>query len=85
VGFCGLRQFSKAEIVEAQVEILYGISPDHWGKGLAVEAASAVLRFGFERLQLARFMQALICPMPLISRDGEIGHAVRSSSATAWA
>ena len=54
VGFCGLRQFSNAEIVEAQVEILYGISPEHWCNGLAVEASSAVLRFGFERLQLER-------------------------------
>ncbi len=54
VGFCGLRQFSNTAIVEAQVEILYGISPGHWGEGLAVEASSAVLRFGFERLQLAR-------------------------------
>ena len=54
VGFCGLRQFSTAQTVETEVEILYGVSPEHFGKGLAAEASSAIIRFGFERLHLAR-------------------------------
>src|SRR5262245_25758261 len=52
VGFCGLRQFSNAQVVADQVEILYGTSPERWGKGLAVEASFAVLQVGFEQLQL---------------------------------
>lgn len=54
VGFCGLRRFSDAQIAAGQVEILYGVTPDEWGKGLAVEAARAVLHFGFEQAQLER-------------------------------
>ncbi len=48
IGFCGFRHFGDPP----QVEILYGIAPAHWGKGLATEAARAVLRFGFEEIQL---------------------------------
>jgi [ribosomal protein S5]-alanine N-acetyltransferase len=53
IGFCGLRQFNDAQVGETQVEILYGVAPEYWSNGYAVEAAHAVLRFGFERLQLA--------------------------------
>jgi ribosomal-protein-alanine N-acetyltransferase len=44
VGFCGFRLFNDPP----EVEILYGISPAHWGQGLATEAAQAMLRCGFE-------------------------------------
>lgn len=43
-GFCGLRPIGDRN----DIEIVYGIVPAHWGQGLAVEAASAVLRHGFE-------------------------------------
>jgi ribosomal-protein-alanine N-acetyltransferase len=33
---------------------MYGVTPAHWGQGLATEAAQAVLRYGIEELQLAR-------------------------------
>ena len=49
-GFCGLRFFDDPP----EIEILYGVAPAHWGKGLATEAARAVLRYGFEELQLAK-------------------------------
>jgi RimJ/RimL family protein N-acetyltransferase len=35
-------------------ELGYWLSPAHWGRGIATEAAQAVVGFGFERLGLAR-------------------------------
>ena len=52
VGFCGLRHLDH----EPDVEILYGISPPHWGRGLATEVALAVLGYGFGRAGLARIL-----------------------------
>jgi len=49
-GFAGLRLFGEPE----EVELLYGITPGLWGKGLATEAAGAVLRYGFETIGLPR-------------------------------
>ena len=46
VGFCGLRHFGEPP---QDVEILYGLLPAHWGRGLATEAARAVLDHGFSR------------------------------------
>lgn len=48
VGFCGLRRIDDSE----DVELLYGLHPEVWGRGLAVEASRAVLREGFERAGL---------------------------------
>ncbi|HEY5908148.1 MAG TPA: GNAT family N-acetyltransferase [Vicinamibacteria bacterium] len=50
VGFCGLR------VPEGRPdpEILYALDPSVWGRGYAIEAASAVLRYAFESLTLAR-------------------------------
>lgn len=52
VGFAGLRRFGD----EGEVELLYALLPTHWGRGLATEAARAVLRFGFERVGLAEVL-----------------------------
>jgi len=57
VGFCGLRHFmddSGSQPEMAEVEILYGVAAQHWGKGIATEAARAVLQFGFEEAGLER-------------------------------
>jgi RimJ/RimL family protein N-acetyltransferase len=48
IGFCGLRRIHGSE----DVELLYGLYRDFWGRGLATEAARAVLRFGFEQVGL---------------------------------
>jgi [ribosomal protein S5]-alanine N-acetyltransferase len=50
VGFAGLRRFHNPP----QTELLYGLHPDHWHKGLATEAARAVLRYGFEVLEIEK-------------------------------
>lgn len=52
-GFCGLRHFTEDGNASSEVEILYGVAPEHWGKGIALEAAEALLRYGFEEIGLA--------------------------------
>lgn len=52
VGFGGLRQFKNQESGADEIEILYGLAPEYWGRGLATEAAQAFLRYGFEELGL---------------------------------
>lgn len=54
IGFGGLRYFTEDGGGVNEVEILYGLAPEHWGKGIATEAACAVLRYGFEEIELAR-------------------------------
>jgi RimJ/RimL family protein N-acetyltransferase len=51
-GYCGLRYLPETD----EVELLYGIDPAHWGRGLTTEAAKASVRFGFEEARLARIM-----------------------------
>lgn len=50
VGYCGLSQAHE----EIDVELAYLFAREEWGKGFATEAASACLRYGFERLGLGR-------------------------------
>ena len=50
LGFCGFRINEDA----TEPELLYGLSERHWGHGLALEAASAVINFGFEVQGLKR-------------------------------
>lgn len=59
IGFCGYRE--AAENTD-QIELLYGIHPDHWGEGLVAEAARAVLRHGFETCQMNRVVAATDTP-----------------------
>ena len=55
IGRCGLLPWN----IEGQeeVEVAYTIARDYWGQGLATEAAQAILKYGFEQLNLTR----LIC------------------------
>jgi ribosomal-protein-alanine N-acetyltransferase len=53
IGFCGLRHFTEDGGASSEVEILYGVAAEHWGKGIAPEAAEAMLRYGFEEIELA--------------------------------
>jgi ribosomal-protein-alanine N-acetyltransferase len=50
IGFCGLRPFGDPP----EIEILYGLRPEYWGRGLATEAAQGVLEYGFKVLELDR-------------------------------
>lgn len=58
VGFCGYRRFEGSD----QPELLYGILPEFWGQGFVTEAASTVLRFGFEDCGMARIIAATDTP-----------------------
>ena len=52
VGLCGLRW----EDGIGDMEIIYCLLPELWGRGLATEAAEACLRFAFEEVRLERVM-----------------------------
>jgi [ribosomal protein S5]-alanine N-acetyltransferase len=43
-------------------ELLYGLAPDWWGRGLATEAARAVLAYAFGVLECARVIAATDAP-----------------------
>jgi [ribosomal protein S5]-alanine N-acetyltransferase len=44
-GFCGFRFLDNSK----EIELLYGLLLEHWGQGLATEAAQAALDFGAPR------------------------------------
>ena len=46
IGYCGLGN----GMAEVGVEVVYLLAREEWGKGVATEAASAILRYGFETL-----------------------------------
>ncbi|NIP14039.1 MAG: GNAT family N-acetyltransferase [Pseudomonadales bacterium] len=58
VGFCGHREFEDGE----QVELLFGIVPEFWGEGFGTEAATEVLRHGFESCGIHRVIAATETP-----------------------
>ena len=49
-GFAALREIEDT----GEVELLYGLAPQFWGRGLATEASRAVLEYGFDVLGLPR-------------------------------
>lgn len=54
IGRCGLLPWD----IEGQqeVEVAFTLARDSWGQGLATEAARAILRYGFEELNLSRLV-----------------------------
>jgi ribosomal-protein-alanine N-acetyltransferase len=63
VGHCGLNFVPEA----GEVEVLYALRQEHWGQGIATEAAQASVRFGFENTDLDRLI-ALAMPENVASR-----------------
>ncbi len=57
IGFCGLKRLTDL----GEVDIGYRFLPEFWGRGLATEACSACLGFGFDTLGLERII-ALVMP-----------------------
>jgi ribosomal-protein-alanine N-acetyltransferase len=55
IGRCGLLPWTLDGRFE--VEVAYLLAKKYWGQGLGIEAAQAVMRYGFEQLRLPR----LIC------------------------
>ncbi len=58
IGDCGFNVYRPDN---RRAEINYAVDPDYWNRGLATEAVTEVLRFGFEVLHLNR-IQAICTP-----------------------
>ncbi|MGH8979255.1 MAG: GNAT family N-acetyltransferase [Acidimicrobiia bacterium] len=56
IGFVGLNPAEFEAAFTPCVEIGWRLAKAHWGKGYASDAARAVLRYGFERLELAEIV-----------------------------
>lgn len=56
VGFTGLAKIRNPEVMGAGVEIGWRYVPEAWGKGLASEAARALLAHGFDEIGLDRIV-----------------------------
>lgn len=71
IGTCG---FTRIETANNAGEIGYVLNPDFHGRGYATEAAGAVLKFGFETLELnrieARFMKGNDASLGVMKRLG---------------
>lgn len=63
LGYCGFQYFDET----LEVEILFALFEECWGKGLATEAAKAGLKFGFEKLLLSKIF-AVVHPENSASR-----------------
>jgi [ribosomal protein S5]-alanine N-acetyltransferase len=57
IGSCCLWHFDETFRI---AEVGYELAHSHWGAGLASEAVTAVLRFGFDRLELHRIEACLL-------------------------
>ena len=64
VGWCGLGPLPTEE---SEIEIYYGLSSAAWGRGIATEAAAALLGYGFESAGLERIV-AIVRPENPASR-----------------
>jgi ribosomal-protein-alanine N-acetyltransferase len=51
LGLCGLHEWNRTH---RRASVGYDLARSHWGQGIATEAMRAVLRFGFEELDLNR-------------------------------
>src|SRR5262245_16177279 len=70
IGRCGLLPWEIEG--RAEVEVAYLLARSHWGRGLATEAARAVLSYGFDELHLLRLI-SLIDP----ANDASVRVAVK--------
>ena len=56
IGFVGLKYFSFHAPFTPNIELAWRLSWEHWGKGLATEAALKVTQYGFETLKLPEIL-----------------------------
>ena len=58
IGRCGLYPHvnSAGEVVAGEATLSFYIAREHWGQGLASEAARAFVEFGWKHLQLSRIV-----------------------------
>lgn len=71
IGTCGFTRFN---FQAYSAEIGYVLNPAYWGKGVAVEAARRVIRFGFDVLELhrieAKFMEGNNQSLRVMEKSG---------------
>ena len=58
MGHCGL---SNNGVYPGEIELTYALAKADWGKGIAIEAARASVRFGFVTIRLER---VFACALP---------------------
>ncbi len=58
VGFVGFREFFEPP----QLQLLYGLLPRVWGRGLATEASERICRLGFDELGFTEILAAIDTP-----------------------
>jgi ribosomal-protein-alanine N-acetyltransferase len=58
IGFCGYWFFHDPP----ELQLLYGLAPAYWGKGLATEAARAMIHYGFDSLAFDRIIASADAP-----------------------
>ena len=94
IGFAGFREFFDPP----QLQLLYGLLPRYWGRGLATEAARAVCDHAFRDLAFAQVVAAIDIPNEASRRvlerlsmqlnrtalDGEGGSAFYVLDRAAW-
>lgn len=87
IGRCGLLSWE----IEGrnEIEVAYLLGKEHWGQGLATEAARGIVRYAFEQLNLSRLI-CLVDPGNIASQnvaqkigmslefDGDIGDGERT-------
>lgn len=50
IGYCGLRHLGELD----EVEVLYGLAREYWGRGIATQAVKASIFYGFNVASLDR-------------------------------
>lgn len=63
IGSCGFNYWNKDH---RRAEISYDLAKDYWGRGVMSQAVAAILKFGFEKMNLQR-IEATITPCNLKS------------------
>lgn len=64
IGTCGFENWKKEDF---KAEIGYGLSPEHWNKGIMTEVLNEVIKYGFEKLGLNR-IEAMVTPDNISSK-----------------
>ena len=57
IGYCGLEELP--ENITQAIEVTVGLEPGHWGKGYALEAASAMIDYALNECGITRLVAVI--------------------------